>query len=51
MGDRVVTILSCTACKNKNYSFARGSKKEYKVEIHKFCKNCGKSTMHKEGKS
>lgn len=49
--DRTVLILSCTECKNKNYSFARGRKKEYKVEVKKFCKKCKKSTSHKEGKA
>ena len=26
-------------------------KAEYKVEVKKFCRNCGKSTAHKEVKS
>ena len=50
MGDRYVTILACGTCKNKNYTFIRGKKKEYKVETKKFCKACGKSTLHKETK-
>ena len=51
MGDRVIVTLGCTVCKNRNYHFQRGKKAEYKVEVKKFCKNCGKSTAHKEVKS
>jgi len=50
MGDRVVTILSCTVCKNKNYHFAHGKKRQYKVEARKFCRACDKHTPHKESK-
>jgi len=48
---RLTFLLSCTVCKNKNYSFARGKKRDFKVEIKKFCKACRKSTPHKEGKA
>jgi large subunit ribosomal protein L33 len=51
MGDRHVVTLSCTACKNKNYYFQRGRKKDYKLEMRKFCQACGKQTPHKETKS
>ena len=51
MGDRITFVLACSACKNKNYHFARGKKQEYKVEVKKFCKACGKQTVHKEAKS
>lgn len=49
--DRVVISLNCTVCKNKNYYQQRShKKKEFKVEVKKFCKKCGKSVLHKEGK-
>jgi large subunit ribosomal protein L33 len=51
MGDRVVVTLGCTGCKNKNYTYQRGKKKEFKIELKKFCRKCGKSTQHKEVKS
>ena len=51
MADRVIVTLACTECKNRNYHFQRGKKKEYKVEIKKFCRNCGKNMPHKEAKS
>jgi large subunit ribosomal protein L33 len=50
MGDRVVVILGCIDCKNKNYTFQRGKKKEFKLEMKKFCRACGKQTGHKEVK-
>ncbi|MFA6030906.1 MAG: 50S ribosomal protein L33 [Elusimicrobiota bacterium] len=50
MGDRVVTILACGTCKNKNYSFQHGKKRQYKVEVKKFCRKCRKQTPHKEVK-
>jgi large subunit ribosomal protein L33 len=49
-GERVVITLACGVCKNRNYSFARGKKKEGKMEIKKFCATCGKHTQHKETK-
>jgi len=49
--NRVHITLGCTVCKNKNYHFARGKKQEYKLEIKKFCRKCGKQTPHKEVKN
>lgn len=49
--ERLTFVLSCTECKNKNYYFAKGKKKDYKVELNKFCKKCGKQTVHKESKA
>ncbi len=51
MGDRISITLACTDCKNKNYYFSRGKRKDYKVEVKKFCRACGKQTPHKETKS
>ena len=50
MGDRIIVMLGCSACKNKNYTFQRGKKKEFKLEMQKFCRCCGKQTAHKEVK-
>ena len=49
--ERMTIALICTECKNKNYYKVRGKKKEYKLELNKFCKACGKQTLHKEGKA
>jgi large subunit ribosomal protein L33 len=50
MGDRHIVILGCTVCKNKNYYYQRGKKKEFKLELKKFCRCCGKQSPHKEVK-
>ena len=50
-GERVITILACSACKNKNYHYAHGKKREKKVEVKKFCEACDTHTLHKEAKS
>ena len=51
MAERITYILGCTECKNKNYHYSRGKRKEYKVEVSKFCRACKKHTPHKEIKS
>ena len=48
--NRHTTVLACTSCKDKNYTFSHGKKKQYKLEIKKFCEKCGKQTAHKETK-
>ncbi|HBU69471.1 MAG TPA: 50S ribosomal protein L33 [Elusimicrobia bacterium] len=50
MADRVILTLACSVCKNRNYHFQRGKKKEGKLEIKKFCRACNKHTLHKETK-
>ena len=50
MGDRVIVTLGCTACKDKNYHYQRGKKKDFKVELKKYCRRCRKQTLHKEVK-
>ncbi|MHB2027137.1 MAG: 50S ribosomal protein L33 [Elusimicrobiota bacterium] len=50
MGDRVIVTLGCFDCKNRNYTFQRGKKKDFKLEIKKFCRACRKTTLHKEVK-
>jgi len=51
MGERFIVTLGCTVCKNRNYHFQRGGKREYKLEVKKFCPHCRKHTAHKEVKS
>ena len=43
--------MECTVCKKVNY-FSRKNKKTLKnrLELSKFCKECGKHTAHKETK-
>ncbi|HOO97756.1 MAG TPA: 50S ribosomal protein L33 [Caldisericia bacterium] len=41
--------LACTDCKSKNYvSIKNKSNNPDRIEMKKFCKNCGKHTTHKE---
>ncbi|MEA3306605.1 MAG: 50S ribosomal protein L33 [Elusimicrobiota bacterium] len=51
MADRVIITLACSKCKNKNYHFQRGKKKDFKIELKKFCKACGTQVLHKQVKS
>ena len=52
MAERI-TIMSGSVRtgKNKNYHYSRGKRKDYKVEVKKFCRACSKHTVHKETKS
>ncbi|MBI4668659.1 MAG: 50S ribosomal protein L33 [Elusimicrobia bacterium] len=51
MAERVVIALECPDCKRRNYHFFRGKKKEYKLDLKKFCRQCRKYTRHKEVKA
>ena len=48
--ERVILTLACTVCKDRNYNYAYGKKKEGKLEVSKFCRKCKKHTSHKETK-
>ncbi|MDR1663187.1 MAG: 50S ribosomal protein L33 [Endomicrobium sp.] len=50
MAERVIIVMACSVCKNRNYYFERGKKQEGKLDLKKFCKNCGKRTKHRETK-
>lgn len=44
-------ILTCTECLSRNYVTHRNSKTHnQRLELMKFCKKCGKHTLHKETK-
>ncbi|HLR02482.1 MAG TPA: 50S ribosomal protein L33 [Virgibacillus sp.] len=42
--------LSCTVCANRNYTTYKSSSQNERLEVQKFCKRCGKHTVHKETK-
>lgn len=43
------TSLACSECGSRNYSLEPRSKVvTERLEIKKFCKHCGKHTIHKE---
>ncbi|MCJ7564951.1 MAG: 50S ribosomal protein L33 [Candidatus Aminicenantes bacterium] len=48
---REIITLSCSVCKQRNYSNTRNKKKQTeRLEIKKFCPFCRKHTLHKEVK-
>ncbi|AKA49877.1 50S ribosomal protein L33 [Mycoplasmopsis gallinacea] len=40
--------LACFECKRKNYSTNKSAGTVKRIEKMKYCKNCEKSTLHKE---
>ncbi len=48
-GNRIVVLMECEECKNKNYSTSINhiNQREKKLKIKKFCKNCRKHTLHR----
>lgn len=48
---RVNITLACTECKQRNYETSKNKKNNPdRIEMEKFCKFCGKHTVHKETK-
>jgi len=46
---RELVILECTVCKNRNYTTKKNKRKHPdRLETKKYCKFCGKHTLHKE---
>lgn len=47
MGVRKVA-LACSVCGSRNYNIAENKNRTERLEVNKFCKHCGKYTIHKE---
>ncbi len=48
---RDLITLACTECKQRNYNTDKNKKTmQGKLELKKFCRFCGKHTLHKEAK-
>lgn len=44
-------ILVCTECLSRNYSITKNKRTNVaRLELNKFCKKCGKHTLHRETK-
>lgn len=44
-------ILVCAECLSRNYSIKKNKRTNVeRLEIKKFCKKCGRHTLHKETK-
>ncbi|MEK6691208.1 MAG: 50S ribosomal protein L33 [Nitrospirota bacterium] len=49
---RDIILLTCTSCKNRNYSTRKNKKNNPdKLELKKYCKFCRAHTIHKETKT
>ena len=49
--NRGLVSLMCQDCKNINYTEEKNKKNTpEKLELNKYCKRCGKHTLHKETK-
>ena len=45
-------ILVCSECLSRNYTMTKNKRLNVKrLELNKYCKRCGKHTLHKETKS
>ncbi|BAC12060.1 50S ribosomal protein L33 [Oceanobacillus iheyensis] len=43
--------LACAVCSSRNYSTNKNvSNQSTRLEVKKFCKTCGKHTLHRETK-
>jgi len=47
---RIKIHLKCSECGKQNYTTSRNKQLEKKLELKKFCKRCGKRTLHIEEK-
>lgn len=43
-------ILACADCLSRNYNTSKNSNTNQRLELMKFCKKCGKHTLHKATK-
>mgnify|MGYP001782271004 FL=1 len=40
--------LACTVCGSRNYTIDANPNRTDRLEVKKFCKYCGKHTLHRE---
>ncbi|MRH44818.1 50S ribosomal protein L33 [Aquibacillus halophilus] len=43
-------VLACTECLSRNYTTNKNIAASERLEARKFCKRCGKHTIHRETK-
>jgi large subunit ribosomal protein L33 len=49
--NRVLVTLSCSECKNQNYTVSKNKKNTTeKLKLNKYCSKCQKTTEHTEKK-
>lgn len=42
--------LACSVCGSRNYIITANLNRQERLEVKKFCKFCGKHTLHRETK-
>jgi large subunit ribosomal protein L33 len=46
---RIAITLACESCKSRNYKTTK-RRQQQPLELSKYCKGCGKHTVHRETK-
>ncbi|MFP4286497.1 MAG: 50S ribosomal protein L33 [Candidatus Izemoplasmataceae bacterium] len=47
---RKKVILICEVCLSRNYTTLKHKESKERLTMNKYCKRCGKHTIHKESK-
>ena len=48
---RPVVTMECTECHERNYTTEKSRRNDpQRIELNKFCRRCGKHTLHRETK-
>ncbi|PWF99624.1 50S ribosomal protein L33 [Levilactobacillus bambusae] len=45
---QVKVALACSVCGTRNYTVSTNQAHTERLELKKFCKQCGKKTIHRE---
>jgi large subunit ribosomal protein L33 len=49
--DRIIIGMACQDCKERNYTTSKNKRNDpNRLELKKFCRRCGRHTMHRETK-
>ena len=50
MANKKKVALACSECGSRNYTITENPNRTERLEVQKFCKYCGKHTLHRETK-
>lgn len=50
MANKKKVSLACSECGSRNYTITENLNRTERLEVQKFCKYCGKHTLHRETK-
>lgn len=50
MANKKKVALTCSECGSRNYTITENPNRTERLEVQKFCKYCGKHTLHRETK-